>query len=93
MSQTQTNYNKILQQFRNFNYNEDSTLHKRELKQTLDTIVSRNTSMVEFNPEVAEEIWDEALKEGDGSVKVRNFIDVIVRAQNILKENIGKAES
>jgi len=29
MSVAQTNYSKILQQFRNFNYNEESTLHER----------------------------------------------------------------
>jgi len=49
--------------------------------------------MVEFNHEVAGELWDECDKEIDGAVKVRTFINVVVRAQSILKENIGKAES
>lgn len=93
MSVAQTNYSKILQQFRNLNYNEESALHERELKQTLDTIISRNTSMAEFNSEVADELCTECDREQDGSIKVRNFISVVVRAQSILKENIGKAES
>ena len=49
--------------------------------------------MVEFNPEVTAELWDQCDKEIDGAVKVRTFISVVVRAQSILKENIGKAES
>lgn len=48
--------------------------------------------MVEFNPEVGEELWSECDKEIDGTVKVRTFISVVCRAQSILKENIAKAE-
>ena len=49
--------------------------------------------MVEFNPEVAGELWDQCNKEVDGAVKVRTFVNVVARAQTILKENISKAES
>lgn len=92
MSSAQTNYANILQQFTRLNYNDESKLHEHELKQALDSICQKNAGISEFNPEVAEELWAETEKNNDGSVTLRNFISVIVRAQSILKENVVKAE-
>lgn len=93
MSAAQTNYSRILLQFNRINYNEDSQLRDYELKQALDSICQKNAGINEFNPEVAEELWSETDKNNDGSVSLRSFISVVVRAQSILKENIAKAES
>ena len=92
MSSAQTSYSRILLQFNKLNYNEDSRLRDHELKQALDTICQRNAGIHEFNSEVAEELWAEADKNSDGTVTLRSFISVVVRAQSILKENVVKAE-
>jgi Ca2+-binding EF-hand superfamily protein len=63
------------------------------LKQALDSICQKNAGISEFNPEVAEELWMECDKNTDGSVTLRTFISVVVRAQSILKENVAKAEA
>jgi hypothetical protein len=42
---------------------------------------------------VAEELWSETDKNGDGTVTLKNLVGTIARAQAILKENIQKSES
>lgn len=49
--------------------------------------------MREFNPEVAEELWSEAEKNNDGTVTLRNYVNLLARAQGILRENIQKCET
>ena len=45
MSSAQTNYSNILQQFTRLNYNDQSKLHERELKQALDSICQKNAGI------------------------------------------------
>jgi hypothetical protein len=88
-----SNTSKIMQQFTRLNLNENSNLSETEMKRTLDEICLRNAGMREFNHEVAEELWSEAEKNGDGTVTLRNYVALLARAQGILKENIQKCEA
>ena len=88
-----SNTSKILQQFQKLNLTENSNLSQSELKRALDQICLRNAGMREFNDDVAEELWSEAEKNGDGTVTLKNYVNLVARAQAILKENIQKCES
>lgn len=88
-----SNTSKIMQQFTKLALNENSNLTETEMKRTLDEICLRNAGMREFNHEVAEELWSEAEKNGDGTVTLRNYVALLARAQGILKENIQKCEA
>jgi hypothetical protein len=63
------------------------------MKRALDEICLRNANLREFNHEVAEELWSEVQKNNDGTVTLRNYVELLSRAQGILKENIQKCES
>ena len=80
-----SNYNKILQQFTRLGLSEGSSLSEAELKRALDQIASLNAKLPEFNAEVAEELWGETEKNPNGTVTLRNFINVATRGQGILK--------
>lgn len=84
------NYAKILQSFTKTGFNENSTLTEVDMKRALDQICLKNAGLREFSPDVAEELWSETEKNNDGTVTLRNYIEIITRAQGILKENIQK---
>jgi hypothetical protein len=42
---------------------------------------------------VAEQIWDHSAKTSDGKVLLKDYIQTLIDAQNILKENIDKCNS
>ncbi len=89
---SQENYRNILAQFSPLGYNENSTLSQPQLKKALDTICDRNAGIREFNLEVAEELWNETDKNQQGVITLREFVNVVIKAQTILLENIVKSK-
>lgn len=88
-----SNTSKIMQQFARLNLKENSTLTETQIKRTLDEICLKNANLREFNHEVAEELWSEVEKNNDGTVTLSKYVELLARAQAILKENIQKCES
>ena len=82
-----------MQQFARLNLKENSTLTETQIKRTLDEICLKNANLREFNHEVAEELWSEVEKNNDGTVTLSKYVELLARAQAILKENIQKCES
>ena len=85
-----SNYNKVLQQFIRLGLSEASQLSETELRRALDEIAAYNAKLPGFNVEVADELWAETEKNPNGTVNLRDFVNVIMKAQGILKENIQK---
>jgi len=51
----------------------------------------KNASLHEFDPDVAHEIWEESGGIG-GTVILRDYIDVLVKAECILKTQVDKIQ-
>lgn len=51
----------------------------------------KNASLHEFDPLVANEIWTESGGDG-GTVILRDYIDVLVKAECILKAQVDKIQ-
>lgn len=57
----------------------------------MDSIALKNASLHEFDPDVANEIWAESDNNG-GTVILRDYIDVLVKAECILKAQVDKIQ-
>ena len=88
-----SNYNKILTQFSTLGLNEGSSLTEDEMKNALDRISQRNARMNNFSFDIAEELWAETEKNSNGTVTLRNYINVITRAVGACKEHIQQCEA
>ena len=85
-----SSYIKILGQFIRLGLSEASQLSETELKRALDEIAAYNGKLPRFNAEVADELLADTEKNPSGTVNLRDFVNVIMKAQGCLKENIQK---
>ena len=85
-------YQKILSEFRKLNFYEDSSLQEFDVNRAMDTICSKNTGFSQFDRDIAEELWEHSSKDSPRTVQLRNYINTIIEAEKILKEQIGVTE-
>ena len=54
----------------------------------LDKLCAKNTKLKRFNTDVGDELWEETPKLHGDSVSVREFVQTIVRGEQILRNCI-----
>jgi hypothetical protein len=59
----------------------------------MDQLVQLNAGFSEFDREVAEQLWEHTTKNPEGRVLLKDYIQTIIDARSILKENIDKCSS
>lgn len=88
-----TTYQKLVSAFQKVGLFEDSLTSEREMKQALDKMANQNARMHEFDDEVAKELWEETPRQGGNNVYVRDFINTVVKGEQILRNEIDNTES
>ena len=78
-------YQKILAEFRKLNFNEDTSLQEFDVNRTMDTFCSKNPVWSRYH-------WAHSSKDSPRTVQLRNYINTIIEAEKILKEQIGVTE-
>lgn len=80
-------YSQILAHFAHQGLNEHTEITRHEIGQSLDSITRSNTSQPRFDPEVAEEIWNETVDTLQGEqVRLSHIINTIIKAQITLRQ-------
>lgn len=60
------------------------------MNKALDTISAKAAGPHEFDRDVAQELWEHTSKEKGNTVMLREFIQTIIEAQQVLKDHITK---
>lgn len=55
----------------------------------MDQIARTNAGYSEFDPEIAEEMWEHCRTQNQRTVFLRDYIQTLVEAENILRQQYG----
>lgn len=55
----------------------------------LDKICRKNIRLHEFDRSISQELFEQASKEGEEKVLIKDYIEVILKAHTLLKKNIA----
>ena len=83
----------VLAHFNKIKLNEKSKFTEYEINRAMDQLMQLNTSASEFDREVAEQLWEHTTKTPEGKVLLKDYIQTIIDARGILRENIDKCSS
>ena len=86
-------YQKYASQFQKVGLYEDSLATEAEIKNGLDRLWQQNGGRGQFDPDVAQELWEETPKEVNDGVYIRNYIETILKGESILRGEIENARS
>jgi hypothetical protein len=87
-----SNYTRVLEEFRKLGYDENTFFQQNEINRVMDTISSRNTGSSEFDRSIAEELWTHCNIDPMRGVKLQDYINTIVEAEHILREQVSITE-
>lgn len=85
-------YHHILFQFKKLNLQDNSKLTEFEINNAVDTLASQNSHLIQFNRDISIQIWQHATKTPEGKVLLKDYIQTLTDAIELLKENIHKCQ-
>jgi hypothetical protein len=83
----------MLSQFAKVGHADSAKLSQHEVGQALNLLARKNTSMDSFDPDIAEQLWEHSNKTPEGMILVKDYVQTLIDARNILNENVVKCQS
>lgn len=84
-----SSYSRIESQFLKVGHKESDLLSELEFNKALDKIGKSNTGLNEFDRSVAQQLFEQVQKDKNDKAKVKDYIEIILKAHEMLKKNIG----
>ena len=59
----------------------------------MNRLIKMNTSMEYFDPDILEQLWEHTNKNPRGKIFIKDYIQTLIDAKNMLNENIKRCQS
>ena len=82
-------YTRISAEFSKAGYQYDSHVSMVEINTALDEIIFNNVGIPEFDRSVSMEMFEQTSKNSEEKVLLKDYIDIIIKAHEILRKNIA----
>lgn len=81
--------NQVVAAFNKIGISENDAISETELIRALDNLARMN-GLTQYDRSVAEELWGETNKTNGDRVYIRDFIDTVIRGQNLVRSSIDE---
>lgn len=83
-------YHEIMSEFAKTGLSPNSHLSRAEVTQAVNRLSNANCNCPIFDSEIAQQLWEYTTKSPGGTVLLKDYIQTIIDARNILTKNILK---